>query len=48
MFDLMGYVFKGFIYLWLVIIATVPGVFMSGLTLCLGATALTYILKDTR
>jgi hypothetical protein len=46
MFDLMGYVFKAFIYLWMTIIGTIPQVFMGGLTICVVATVLTYFMKD--
>lgn len=48
MFDALGYVMKAFIYLWMTIIATVPNAFMGGLTICIGATVLTYFLKDSR
>ena len=46
MFEILGYVFKAFIYLWLTIIATIPNVFMGGLTICVVATVMTYFLKD--
>ena len=31
-----------FIYIWIAIIATVPGIFMAGLTFCVAGTVLTY------
>jgi hypothetical protein len=48
MFEAFGYLMKAFIYLWMVIIATVPNVFMGGLTICILATLLTYLLRDSR
>lgn len=48
MFEAFGYLMKAFIFLWMAIIATVPNVFMGGLTICILATLLTYILKDSR
>jgi hypothetical protein len=48
MFEALGYLMKAFIFLWMTIIATVPQVFMGGLTICIVATVLTYVLKDSR
>lgn len=47
MFELFGFVFKGFIFLWMTIIASIPNIFMSGLTLCIVATVLTYFMKNS-
>jgi hypothetical protein len=48
MFEAFGYLMKAFIFLWMTIIATVPNVFMGGLTICILATVLTYFLRDSR
>ncbi|MBI3994128.1 MAG: hypothetical protein HY342_12710 [Candidatus Lambdaproteobacteria bacterium] len=48
MFELLGYVIQGFIYVWIAIIASIPNFFMGGLTICIVATLLTYILRDTK
>ncbi|MDH4121279.1 MAG: hypothetical protein OEV94_06215 [Deltaproteobacteria bacterium] len=40
-------IFMGFIYTWLLIIATIPNVFMGGLTNAVVATVLTYFKKDS-
>ena len=45
MFEFLGFIFKGFIYLWMTIIASIPNIFMGGLTLCILATVLTYFMK---
>ena len=45
MFDLMGYIFKAFIFLWMTIIGSIPNIFMGGLTICIVATVLTYFMK---
>ena len=45
MFDAFGLIMKGFIYLWITIIATIPNAFMGGLTLCIAATVLTYFMR---
>ncbi len=45
MFEILGVIIEGFIYLWILIIATIPNAFMGGLTLCIGATVLTYFMK---
>jgi hypothetical protein len=45
MFEAFGILMKAWIYLWMVIIATVPNAFMSGLTLCIVATVITYLNK---
>lgn len=47
MFDALGVIMKGFIYLWMTIIATIPNAFMGGLTLCIAATVLTYFMRRT-
>src|SRR5262245_59625475 len=47
MFEAFGYLMKAFIFLWMSIIATVPQIFMGGLTICVVATVLTYVLKDS-
>ena len=47
MFEAFGYLMKAFIFLWMTIIATVPQIFMGGLTICVVATVLTYVLKDS-
>jgi len=48
MFDILGLIIEGFIYLWILIIATIPNVFMAGLTNCIGATLLTYVVRNDR
>ena len=48
MFEAFGYLMKGFIFLWMTIIASVPNIFMGGLTTCILATVLTYILRDSK
>lgn len=45
MFELFGLLIKGFIYVWITIIAVIPNAFMGGLTLCIVATVLTYFIK---
>lgn len=45
MFEVLGLIMKGFIYIWILIIATVPNAFMSGLTLCILATVITYFIR---
>ncbi|HKI97532.1 MAG TPA: hypothetical protein VKB51_03555 [bacterium] len=45
MFYVLGLLMKGFIYIWILIIAMVPNIFMSGLTLCIAATVLTYFMR---
>jgi len=47
MFDILGVIIEGFIYFWILIIATVPNAFMGGLTLCVGATVVTYFIKKS-
>ncbi len=47
MFDLFGYLIKGFVLFWITIIALIPNAFMGGLTLCIAATVLTYFYKKT-
>lgn len=48
MFELFGYLFKGFIWVWISIIASIPNAFMGGLTLCISATVLTYFVKKIK
>ncbi len=48
MFDALGLIMKGFIYIWIGIIATMPQIFMGGLTVCIAATALTYFMRRNR
>lgn len=48
MFELFGYLIQGFIWLWISIIGAIPNAFMGGLTLCIGATVLTYFMKKTK
>lgn len=48
MFELFGYLIKGFILVWISIIASVPNAFMGGLTLCVAATVLTYFIRKSR
>ncbi len=45
MFEILGVIIEGFLYLWIFIIASVPNLFMGSLTLCVGATVLTYFIK---
>ncbi len=45
MFEAFGLLIKGFVILWIAIIAIIPNVFMAGLTLCIVATTLTYFRK---
>lgn len=47
MFEIIGFIVHAFVYVWIVIIATIPNAFMGGLTLCIAAMALTYILRDS-
>ena len=48
MFDALGLVMEGFIYIWISIIAAVPNIFMGGLTICIAATVLTYFMRRDR
>jgi len=48
MFELFGYLIKGFVFAWMTIIASIPNVFMGGLTLCIVATVLTYFIKKSK
>jgi hypothetical protein len=48
MFDVFGYLIKGFVLLWISIIATIPNVFMGGLALCVAATVLTYFYRKAK
>jgi hypothetical protein len=45
MFYALGLIMKGFIYIWILIIASVPNIFMGGLTICILATVLTYFMR---
>lgn len=47
-FELFGYMIQGFIFLWIFIIAAIPNAFMGSLTLCIGATVITYFLKKSK
>ncbi len=48
MFELFGYLIKGFLILWIGIIAAIPGAFMNGLALCIAAVALTYFYRKDK
>ena len=48
MFEAFGYLMKAWIYLWMTIIATIPNAFMGGLTMCIVATVLTYLLRQKK
>ena len=48
MFDIFGYLIKGFVLFWISIIATIPNAFMGGLTICVAATAITYFYKKAK
>ena len=48
MFEFVGFLVKGFLYVWMTIIASIPNIFMSGLTLCVAATVMTYFIKKQR
>jgi hypothetical protein len=48
MFEALGLLMKGFIYVWILIIAAVPNIFMGGLTACILATVLTYFMRRAR
>lgn len=48
MFEAFGYLMKAWIYLWMTIIATVPNVFMGGLTICIVATVVTYLERKKK
>jgi hypothetical protein len=48
MFEAIGLLMQGFIYVWILIIATVPNAFMGGLTLAIAATVLTYFMRRDR
>jgi hypothetical protein len=45
MFEALGLIMKGFVYLWILVIASVPNIFMGGLTICVAATVLTYFMR---
>ena len=45
MFEFLGIIIEGFIYLWIFIIAAIPNVFMGGLSSCVVATILTYFIR---
>lgn len=45
MFDILGVIIQGFLYLWMFIIASVPNAFMGSLTICVAATVITYFIK---
>lgn len=48
MFEFFGYLFTGFILVWIFIIASIPNMFMGGLTICIAATVLTYFTKKSK
>ena len=48
MFDALGIIMKGFIYIWMMIIGAIPNAFMAGLTLGVVATVITYFIKRRR
>ena len=41
----MEFIIEGFIYIWIGIIAIIPGFMMGGLTICIFGTVLTYLEK---
>ncbi|MCH8883376.1 MAG: hypothetical protein IIA41_07755 [SAR324 cluster bacterium] len=41
----MEFIIEGFIYVWIAIIAIIPGFMMTGLTMCILGTAITYLEK---
>ncbi len=45
MFEFLGIIIQGFVYLWIFIIAAIPNIFMAGLTICITATVLTYFIR---
>ena len=45
MFELFGLLIEAFVWLWILIIASVPNIFMGGLTFCAVATVMTYFLR---
>lgn len=45
MFEVLGYIIQGFLYIWMTIIASIPNAFMGGLTFCVVATVMTYFIK---
>jgi len=47
MFEFLGVIIEGFLYLWMFIIASVPNLFMGSLTLCVAATVVTYFIKKS-
>ena len=48
MFDFLGFVLEVFVWAWIVIIATIPGIFMNGLAICVVATAMTYFIRKAK
>jgi len=48
MFELFGYLIKGFVLMWISIIASIPNAFMGGLTFCIVATLLTYFYRKAK
>jgi len=48
MFEFVGILVQGFLYVWMMIIASIPNIFMGGLTLCVAATVMTYFIKKER
>lgn len=48
MFDFLGFVMEVFLWVWIAIIATIPGIFMNGLAICVVATVMTYFIRRTK
>ena len=48
MFELFGYLIKGFVFGWMTIIASIPNIFMGGLTMCIVATVITYFIRRSK
>ena len=40
---MLGVIIEIFIYIWIAIIAIIPGMFMGGLAMCVVGTLLTYL-----
>ena len=48
MFEIFGYLIKAFLFGWMTIIASIPNIFMGGLTLCVVATVITYFMRRNK
>ncbi|MCZ6531466.1 MAG: hypothetical protein O7A08_00720 [SAR324 cluster bacterium] len=48
MFELFGYLMEGFVWFWILIIGSIPNIFMGGLTACIGATVISYFVKKSK